>query len=862
MGSMRVFNATLVALLVVTLMACAGGGSAIPHGTAPGVGGNAATPGGGNGVGGVRGWPAFPGDIAPGAISPAKKGSGTQTLNGTAWAQQSGANNYADTLVPNAYVIVPGGGGDALAYARYTLPGMATARPVRMDLHITAASITPGGEDDLPLSYWVGVSDYTQFAWQWFGPKTAEQISIALNDKASGVLDRYVSSSVANNTFHVVVATAAEKRFITPQNPLGLSAARIEQIVVNTLAVTDPAYGSTRPHFARIESIGTGGGKQGSALDPAQYVTLHWTHFYDPDDADSEAVMYKLYRQGPMDAARVPIGSVNAPTAQYTDPTDNSPGIDDPVPGATYRYFLRAYDPQGYSAYDEDECTIPLLGPADVQASDGLYADKVVLTWTRAEGATGYKIYRDGQTEAELIATVGDVASYEDSAVADLDLYTYWMRSTNQYMPDGGEWSTPDSGYLDLGQAPVILDIQPQSGEPGQVITFTATVQGFTPMTYAWDFGGGATPNTSSNVSPQVTLGDEGTYSASLTVINTYGSDNRPFTLRVMSPQVQLCTVPPVLDSSIDRVQILYPEPKVRRDGRLVMDPFGGTLDPYDPIGYADVLKCSGSEFPICVAGAQVFPTIVIEETQDPSDITGPNDPDQINGILVLNREMGRMSVDIAILTPPDPLPGIRYYCYKLFNANTSSAGWGQFAVQSNDVEWPAATGIAWGINSFNRTTDLLADFNGLCTNHTVNGDTMALTTPDVLWVRISSDAWVFDWNEYWSDTDPWDPPTNDNVMLVIEDTDGITGSLVMKLLVVGIEPDGDVIAIHHFNLKDDGPGGTGEYWDWKSLVPGMPGILIPTHSYYVHLDDPRYAGYEWTSPNNLDVVGANPNGP
>jgi outer membrane protein assembly factor BamB len=424
--------------VLIALLGACGGGTGLHAGGAQQDGSQRVAPA----------WPAFPGEGAPGGVSPARKTSGAVSINGDGWAQQAGTGNYADTLVPNAYVIVPGGDEDLpLAWALYTVPGLDAERPVRLDLHVTAAPIAPGGDEDLPLSYWVGVSDYTLFTWQWSGPYAAPgQMSITLNDKQTDVLDRYVSADTAGSTFHLVIATLAQAQFITPQNPKGLTAARIETLTVNTLAVDDPAYAATRPHYTPIEDIG-GGGKGGSALDPSQYVTLTWTHVFDPANPDCEAIQYKLYRQGPMDAQRIPIGSVNAPAPKYVDPTDNSPGVADSVPGATYSYWLRAYNPQGYTPFVQSSFTIPLLGPTNVQATDGRYENKIVLTWTKAEAATGYKIYRDGQTEAELIATVADVDTREDSSISDYDVHTYWLRSTNQYMPDGGDWSQAELGH-------------------------------------------------------------------------------------------------------------------------------------------------------------------------------------------------------------------------------------------------------------------------------------------------------------------------------------------------------------------------------------------------------------------------------
>ncbi|GAH09105.1 unnamed protein product, partial [marine sediment metagenome] len=50
--------------------------------------------------------------------------------------------------------------------------------------------------------------------------------------------------------------------------------------------------------------------------------------------------------------------------------------------------------------------------PTDVDATDGDHTDKVVIEWTKSDGATGYKIY-EGEN---LLDTLGDVATYDDVA--------------------------------------------------------------------------------------------------------------------------------------------------------------------------------------------------------------------------------------------------------------------------------------------------------------------------------------------------------------------------------------------------------------------------------------------------------------
>ena len=48
--------------------------------------------------------------------------------------------------------------------------------------------------------------------------------------------------------------------------------------------------------------------------------------------------------------------------------------------------------------------------PTNVQATDGVHPDKVVITWTKSLGATGYQVYRDGLA----LGWLGDVATYDD----------------------------------------------------------------------------------------------------------------------------------------------------------------------------------------------------------------------------------------------------------------------------------------------------------------------------------------------------------------------------------------------------------------------------------------------------------------
>jgi len=89
------------------------------------------------------------------------------------------------------------------------------------------------------------------------------------------------------------------------------------------------------------------------------------------------------------------------------------------------------------------------------------------------------------------------------------------------------------NAVLRPSREPIIYDVSPTEGYQHEEYTFSATVTGAEPLTYAWDFGGGAEPDTSAESSPTITLADAGVYAASLTVTNAYDSATHPFTLTV-----------------------------------------------------------------------------------------------------------------------------------------------------------------------------------------------------------------------------------------------------------------------------------------------------------------------------------------
>ena len=132
--------------------------------------------------------------------------------------------------------------------------------------------------------------------------------------------------------------------------------------------------------------------------------------------------------------------------------------------------------------------------------------------------------FGDGATPSASVqptpsVLLGEVGTYDGS-----------VRVTSDFGEDDFEFSyevTPPP------PEPNITGVSPTGGLPHTEVTFSATVEGEAPFTYAWDFGLGATPDTSDEPSPTVELYEEGNYDAELRVDNAYGTDTYEFVLRV-----------------------------------------------------------------------------------------------------------------------------------------------------------------------------------------------------------------------------------------------------------------------------------------------------------------------------------------
>ncbi len=145
------------------------------------------------------------------------------------------------------------------------------------------------------------------------------------------------------------------------------------------------------------------------------------------------------------------VGGVYLPTNYYIGDTFPSPA---PSPsGFTTLATFNGTDPNGtWSLYIVDDWigdTGHLSGgwclditastpptkpprPANLQASDGTYSDRVQLDWDASSGATSYRVYRaDSEISAKSLLGNPTTNSFADTTATPGQTYYYWVRACN-----------------------------------------------------------------------------------------------------------------------------------------------------------------------------------------------------------------------------------------------------------------------------------------------------------------------------------------------------------------------------------------------------------------------------------------------
>jgi PKD repeat protein len=225
-----------------------------------------------------------------------------------------------------------------------------------------------------------------------------------------------------------------------------------------------------------------------------------------------QAESYNIYR----DERSNLVQTVEVPELQWID--------DSAIDGYGHTYWVQAVNGTslsplsapdiGYSASPPD---VQAVGPLEVLEGSvvtfnaaGIGSGNLEYAWTFADAAVP-----NTSDEASPEVTIGAPGTYNCLVVV-----------TNQYGGDVYPFELVVNGIKPL------IDplLNRNSGYNGDVFNISADVTG-NELSYEWNFGGGASPNTSTAASPQITLAGPGRYEGSLIVSNESGSDTLLFEL-------------------------------------------------------------------------------------------------------------------------------------------------------------------------------------------------------------------------------------------------------------------------------------------------------------------------------------------
>jgi fibronectin type 3 domain-containing protein len=118
----------------------------------------------------------------------------------------------------------------------------------------------------------------------------------------------------------------------------------------------------------------------------------------------------------------------------------------------TYYYYVKAsndYGMSGYSTYDtgyRSDGRPP--APTNVIASDGVYTDRVQVTWATSPGADSYTVYRATSTSrraTKVVIGTTFATNYDDPTASVGVTYYYYVTATNSYGTSA--YSAYDTGY-------------------------------------------------------------------------------------------------------------------------------------------------------------------------------------------------------------------------------------------------------------------------------------------------------------------------------------------------------------------------------------------------------------------------------
>ena len=170
------------------------------------------------------------------------------------------------------------------------------------------------------------------------------------------------------------------------------------------------------------------------------------------------------------------------------------------TPGDTYYYWVKAatsssgYRASGFSISNSG--WRKLSPPTNVSATDGTYGDRVRVSWTAADGASHYRVYRNTTNDSGSATALGSwqtTLSYTDYAVTPGATYYYWVKAaTSSAGKRASDFSLPDKGHA--AEEPEVSitawwSVREHAGPVKLAIKLSASASGFAVVSEPRDGG-------------------------------------------------------------------------------------------------------------------------------------------------------------------------------------------------------------------------------------------------------------------------------------------------------------------------------------------------------------------------------------
>ena len=156
----------------------------------------------------------------------------------------------------------------------------------------------------------------------------------------------------------------------------------------------------------------------------------------------ADAAGYEIWRNGVSNI----VGATNVGVASQfsTSYDDTSVGV------ATMQYYwVRATNAAGPGPFAGANSGYRNLSyPFSVNASDGMYGDRIVVTWGSTAAATGYELWRGTNSTSSNSIRIGstNALSFDDISVGVGTTYYYWVKGFNVVATS--DYSFYDTGYV------------------------------------------------------------------------------------------------------------------------------------------------------------------------------------------------------------------------------------------------------------------------------------------------------------------------------------------------------------------------------------------------------------------------------